>query len=84
MHTLETTAVSLGGRSDNTLKVIRAFYDNPILNSKQISQITGLSQPTTDNIIKRLHNDDVKILYELTGYSRNRVFVLFDYLRIFM
>lgn len=83
VHTLETLAVSLGGRSDNTLKVIRAFYDNPILNSKQISNITGLSQPTTDNIIKRLSDKNVHILYELTGYSRNRIFVLWNYLKIF-
>jgi Fic family protein len=83
VHSLETTAMSLGGRPENTLKVIRAFYDNPILNSKQISRITGLSQATTDNILKRLCNDETHILYELTGYSRNRIFVLFDYLKIF-
>lgn len=83
VHSLETTAVSLGGRSDNILKVVRAFYDNPVLNSKQVSQITGLSQPTTDTIIRRLYNSDPKILYELTGYSRNRIFVLLDYLKIF-
>lgn len=84
VHNLETQAVSLGGRSDNTLKVVRAFYDNPILNSKQISKLTGLSQPTTDSIIKRLCGKDTPILYELTGYSRNRVFVLWDYLKIFV
>lgn len=83
VHSLETTAVSSGGRSDNILKVVRAFYDNPVLNSKQVSQITGLSQPTTDTIIRRLYNSDPKILYELTGYSRNRIFVLLDYLKIF-
>ena len=83
VHNLETVAVSLGGRSDNTLKVVRAFYDNPILSSKQIANITGLSQPTTDNIIKRLSNKNAHILYELTGYSRNRIFVLFDYIKIF-
>lgn len=83
VHNLETVAVSLGGRSDNTLKVVRAFYDNPILSSKQIANINGLSQPTTDNIIKRLSNKNAHILYELTGYSRNRIFVLFDYIKIF-
>lgn len=83
VHKLETIAVSLGGRSDNMLKVVRAFYDNPILSGKQISNITGLSQPTTDNIIKRLSSKDAHILYELTGYSRNRIFVLWDYLKIF-
>ena len=83
VHDLEFEAISLGGRSENTLKVIRAFYDNPILSSKQISKITGLSQATTDNIIKRLSNGDCNILYELTGYSRNRIFALLDYLKIF-
>ncbi len=79
---VEQSALSIGGRPDNILKVLRTFYDNPILNSKQITALTGLSQATTDNIIRRLLDNG--ILSELTGYSRNRVFVLFEYLQIFM
>lgn len=81
---LETKAVSLGGRSENALKVVRAFYDNPVLTSKQISSITGLTQATTDNTIKRLCNENTHILYELTGHSRNRIFLLYEYLEIFV
>lgn len=84
VRALETKAVSLGGRSENALKVVRAFYDNPVLTSKQISSITGLTQATTDNTIKRLCNENTHILYELTGHSRNRIFLLYEYLKIFL
>ena len=78
---LEMKSLSLGGRPDNIRKVLYAFFDNPILNSKQIIELTGLSQGTVDSIVRKLYDND--ILEELTGYSRNRIFVLWDYIRIF-
>lgn len=78
----EEQALKLGGRPENILTVLRLFYDNPILNSSIIVSKTRISKGTVDNIIKRLY--DNKILYELTGYSRNRVFALADYLKIFI
>lgn len=78
---VENQALALGGRPDNIKKILYAFFDDPILNSKQLVEITGLSQGTVDNILKKFF--EAGILNELTGYSRNRVYVLYDYLRIF-
>ena len=58
-----------------------AFYDLPVLSSKDIVTAIGLSQGTVENTIKRLHENH--IVREVTGYSRNRIFVLYDYLEIF-
>lgn len=78
---LENRSLSLGGRPENIHKILNAFYDNPILTSKQLVFITGLSQGTVDNIIRNLY--DAHIIAELTGYSRNRVFALYNYISIF-
>ncbi len=78
----ENLCLSLGGRPENIHKILYAFFDNPILNTKQLVEITGLSQGTIDNIIKKLY--DAHVIHELTGYSRNRIFVLFNYLKIFI
>ena len=58
-----------------------AFYDNPILNSKQLQEITGLTQPTVDSAIKGMIEKD--ILREITGYERNKIFSLYRYFDIF-
>ena len=76
----EEKALKLGGRSENTLKVLRLFYDEPVLYSSTIINKTGISKRTLDSIIKRFYENN--ILDELTGYSRNRVFVLAEYLKI--
>ncbi len=78
---MNTDLLSVQGRPENVKKVIAAFYDNPILSSKQIITLTGLSQATVDNIIRSML--EKKMLVELTGYSRNRIFVLAEYFRIF-
>lgn len=78
----EEKALKLGGRSENTLKVLRLFYDGPVLDSSTIINKTGISKRTLDSIIKRFYENN--ILGELTGYSRNRVFVLAEYLKIFI
>ena len=78
---VESTALALGGRPDTVLKILRAFYDRPVLNSKEIVITTGLSQGTVDSTLKRLFDNGV--LREITGYSRNRIFILYDYLAIF-
>lgn len=78
---IETKALELGGRPDNILKVLRAFYDTPLLNSKQLVSITGLSKGTVENIIRKLSEND--IVHEVTGYSRNRIYLLYEYLKIF-
>lgn len=78
---IETKALELGGRPDNILKVLRAFYDTPLLNSKQLVLITGLSKGTVENIIRKLSENN--IVHEVTGYSRNRIYLLYEYLKIF-
>ena len=79
---VETKALTLGGRPDNVLKVVRAFYDNPVLSANQISHITGIKKGTVENTINRLF--DAGIIGEVTGYSRNRMFILYDYLKLYV
>ena len=78
----EERALKLGGRPENILRLLRLFYDNPLLSSSVIAKETGISKGTVDNIIKKLYGDN--ILVEVTGYSRNRLFALMDYLKIFI
>lgn len=73
--------VDFGGGICIGMFMTHAFYDLPVLSSKDIVTATGLSQGTVDNTLKRLHENH--IVREVTGYSRNRIFVLYDYLEIY-
>ncbi len=77
---LSRDVLEIKGRPENTLEVIETFYDNPILSSKQIQAITGLTQPTVDSAIRGMLEKD--ILKEITGYSRNRIYALHNYIDI--
>ena len=79
---VETNALTLGGRPDNILKVLRAFYDSPVLNTNQIVELTGVKKGTVENTINRLY--EAGIIKEITGYSRNRMYLLYDYLNLYM
>jgi len=69
----EERILSFPGKPDNNRKVLKAFFYEPILTVKQLQDRVPLSQVTIDKIIKKMLEAD--ILTELTGYSRNRIFV---------
>lgn len=77
----EERILSFTGRHDNNRKVLKAFFNDPILTSKQLQERTLLSQATADKAIQNMLN--ANMLVELTGYGRNRIFALAHYLNIF-
>ena len=70
------------GRNENVLSILNAFYNDPILNGRQIQEITKLSQSTVDPILKDMLAKE--LISELTGYSRNRIFILIKYFKVFL
>ena len=74
MNQLNKEVLDIKGRPENTMKVLEAFYDNPILSGRQLQEITGLTQPTVDKAIRGMLERN--ILREITGYSRNRIYSL--------
>ena len=81
VNQLNKDVLDIKGRPENTIKTLDAFYDNPILTSNQIQDITRLTQPTVDNAIRGMLEKG--ILVETTGYSRNRRFALHKYIDVF-
>ena len=73
--------LEIKGRPENAMKVLEAFYNSPILGGRSLQQITKLTQPTVDGVIRGMLEKD--ILREITGYSRNRIYSLHEYLKVF-
>jgi Fic family protein len=81
VNQLNKEILDIKGRPENAIKILEVFYDTPIVSGKKLQELTGLSQPTVDSVIKGMI--DKEILKEITGYNRNRIYSLYKYLEIF-
>jgi len=71
----------LGVKSVNAQKVLNEMYKWPVINSNKVSEILDVTPATANRLIRKL--SDMKMLEELTGYKRNRRFILREYFNIF-
>jgi Fic family protein len=72
---------NLGRRKKLALKLMNHLYSKPIVSSKDVQAFLEVTPATADRLIKAL--EDESILVEKTGYARNRLFVLKEYLKLF-
>lgn len=77
----EEKIMNLGSRAKKARQLIFYMFSSPIMNNKMIIKDLNLSFNSSNRLMKSLI--ELKILKELTGFSRNRLFVLKDYLELF-
>lgn len=65
----------------NIDRVIQAYFSEPTLAAADLAQKLELSPPTVNAILNELTRDG--ILNEVTGASRNRVYQMTEYIRLF-
>lgn len=73
--------VTLGRRLPLAKNVINYLYKYPIINLGYLVDELGISKQTANTMINELVR--LKILYEVTGQKRNRLFVFQDYINLF-
>lgn len=73
--------MKLGRRADKANRLINDLYRNPVTNAAHTSSILGISPSNANLLIAELVK--VGILKEITGFSRNRIFLLDEYIQIF-
>jgi Fic family protein len=69
-----------GRRSANVLRVFEQLQRSPIANIPALAKSTGISAPTVTKALQQLQ--ELRILREITGRQRHRVFVYDQYLAI--
>jgi Fic family protein len=77
----EKRIIKLGRKVPMALDLLHYLYGKPIVDANEVAAELNVNISTANRMI----NDFVKlkILYEQTGYKRNRVFVFEDYLKLF-
>jgi len=73
--------VALGRRLPLAKKVINYLYKYPIINLSYLVEELGISKQTANTMINELVR--LKVLFEVTGQKRNRLFVFQDYINLF-
>lgn len=79
--TTEEKITNLGARSADAHKVIESLYTNPIIDAQKIGEIIGKNPQSVYQLIAKL--EGLKIIEEITGAQRNRLYVYNEYLNIF-
>jgi len=74
-------AVNVKGRVENIRSILNTFYLNPILGMKEICEKANLPQRTVSGIVNEMQKNG--LLLETTGFSRNKVYMLKDYVDAF-
>ena len=69
-----------GRRAGSALRVHEALQERPILSIPETCRRTGLTFPTVSAALRLL--EGAALVQEITGFSRNRVYVYSEYLRI--
>lgn len=77
----EEKIMTLGARSKKAQKLLLFMFSNPIVDNKMVMKEMNISFNSANRLIKALV--DLGILTEITGFSRNRLFELKEYLELF-
>jgi len=70
----------MGRSASMILRVFRVLCEHPITTQNQIKDLTGLSFPAVSKAMAQLRN--LKVVKEITGKQRNRIFAYTQYLSI--
>ncbi|MBQ9684867.1 Fic family protein [Candidatus Saccharibacteria bacterium] len=73
--------LSLGKRASSASKLLNAMYSAPFVNAKKVAEIIEATPATANSVLHDLVN--LGILKEVTGFSRNRLYVYGDYFELF-
>lgn len=77
----EQTIMTFGRRAELGQRLLLYMFSKPIVNISQISKELSIAFNTANSIIQQFSKTG--IVKEITGLSRNRLFVLWNYLDLF-
>jgi Fic family protein len=77
----EKKIMGLGRRAKLADELLLKLFSTPAFKVVDASKYLKASNTATNNLIREM--EKIGILKELTGFSRNRIFVLYEYLELF-
>ncbi|MBU4538830.1 MAG: Fic family protein [Weeksellaceae bacterium] len=78
---LEEKLLTHKGNTDDARKIISSLYENPITDAQKVEKVIEKSYGSAYKQIAILEN--LKIIREITGLQRGKIYVFDDYLKLF-
>jgi Fic family protein len=72
---------NFGKRANNAAILLQYLFKKPVINVNQVKNLTSSTYKTANDLVGEFVN--AGILKEMTGQSRNRVFVFDEYIKLF-
>ena len=76
-----TRIVTLGKKMQSAQVLLQSLFVDPVVRPDRIAQLTGLSLVSTYKLIEDF--EKLKILREVTGGQRNRIYLFDEYFKVF-
>ena len=73
--------VTLGKRILSAQVLLQSLFIDPVVRPEKVAQLTGLSLVSAYKLIAQF--EELKILREITGRQRNRIYLFDEYFRVF-
>lgn len=80
-HEVDGLIFTYGKRAENAQVLIKHLYNKPVISATRAATLLGITHQTASSLLKKLVDD--KILVEMTGYQRHRLFIFERYLGLF-
>ena len=77
----EDKILLMGKRAKLAKELLKVLFTQPIMTTKQISEKLSITFPTANALVKDFEAN--KMFKETTGFERNRMYVLWEYLDLF-
>lgn len=74
--------MSLGRMTSSAQQVLDVLFEHPIANINTLVEGSGLTPATVGKVMERLSQSDFKLVREITGQKRNRVFAYSSYIDV--
>ena len=72
---------TLGRKTENGRKLLMYLFSNPMISIKEIEKVLDIQYVAANNLVQDFVG--LGILKEKTGFSRNRIFMMNDYINLF-
>lgn len=78
---VEVKIQSLGSKAANAQKILQYLFKHPMIDATKVIEVAQVSQGTAYTILNQL--EQFKILKEITGGKRGKLYVFDDYIKLF-
>lgn len=72
---------NFGTSGANAMRILEHLYQRPSITVNRVKEILGVSYPNANNLVEKLCTH--KIIFEVTGQARNRIFFYTPYIELF-